>query len=241
MSEVVTLSIFKYKQLKDQLWAFGMMQFAHRDLTKEKECSFYKLMGSGKENFNPLPDWSVYALLQVWDDAPAATKFFNSSKLFQRYRKHSSEVLVLHLHPIQSHGKWNGQMPFQIHKKKNEKAMIAAITRASIKKSKLRTFWKYVPRSQEPLHRANGLIYTKGFGEVPITEMATFSIWEKEDDLKNYAYKSREHAEAIKKTRKLNWYKEEMFSRYEIIDMFGSWESAKVPAEMFKPISQIAF
>ncbi len=241
MSQVVTLSIFKYKKLKDKLWAFGMMQFAHDHLSKEYKCSFYKLMGSGKENFNPFPDWSVYSLLQVWDEAPAATEFFTSSRLFQKYREHASEILVLHLNPVQAHGQWNGKMPFQIGPKKKTDAMIAAITRASIKTSKLRTFWKFVPRSQEPLHHANGLIYTKGFGEVPISEMATFSIWEKEEDLKNYAYKSREHAEAIKKTRRLNWYKEEMFSRYEVIDMFGSWEAADIPADHFKPISRIAF
>lgn len=218
-----------------------MMQFAHAELTKEKKCSFYKLMGSGKENFDPLPDWSVYSLLQVWDEAPAATDFFRSSKLFQKYRSHTSEILVLHLHPIQAHGKWNGRMPFQIDKKRKADARIAAITRASIKISRLQTFWKFVPRSQAPLHHANGLIYTKGFGEVPITEMATFSIWEKEEDLKNFAYKSREHAEAIKKTRKLDWYKEEMFSRYEVIDMFGSWEAADIPDDHFEPLSQIAF
>lgn len=241
MSQVVTLSIFKYSNWLNKFWAFGMMQFAHKHLVKEKKCSFYKLMGSGKENFNPSPDWSVYSLLQVWDEPPAATNFFRYSELFQKYQFHAREILVLHLHPIQARGKWNAKMPFQIDKKKNEKAMIAAITRASIKKSKLRTFWKFVPRSQEPLHHAKGLIYTKGFGEVPITEMATFSIWEKEEDLKNYAYKSRKHAEAIRKTRKLDWYKEEMFSRYEIIDMFGSWETADIPADNFKPISQIAF
>ena len=241
MNQVVTLSIFKYDSFFSKVWAFGMMQFAHPHLKKEKHCSFYKLMGSGKANFNPMPDWSVYSLLQVWENPQAATRFFQSSDLFQQYQQKADEIAVLHLNPIKAHGKWNGQLPFKTQQKQTTQPMIAAITRASIKKSMLRTFWKYVPESQKPLQDAKGLIYTKGFGEVPITEMATFSIWEEEGDLMNYAYKSREHAEAIKKTRKLSWYKEEMFSRYEIINMFGSWEAADIPADHFRSISRIAF
>ena len=241
MNQVVTLSIFKYNSLPTKIWAFGMMQFAHADLKKQKHCSFYKLMGSGKANFNPMPDWSVYSLLQVWESQQAATRFFQSSDLFHQYRIKASEIAVLHLNPIKAHGQWNGQLPFKTQQKQTTQPMIAAITRASIKKSMLRTFWKYVPESQKPLQDAKGLIYTIGFGEVPITEMATFSIWEEEGDLMNYAYKSREHAEAIKKTRKLSWYKEEMFSRYEIINMFGSWEAADIPADHFRSISRIAF
>ena len=241
MNQVVTLSIFRYDNFSSKVWAFGMMQFAHAHLKKEKHCSFYKLMGSGKANFNPMPDWSVYSLLQVWENPEAATRFFQSSNLFQQYQQKADEITVLHLNPIKAHGQWNGQLPFETHQKQTNNPMVAAITRASIKKSMLRTFWKYVPESQKPLQDAKGLIYTKGFGEVPITEMATFSIWEKEEDLMNYAYKSREHAKAIQKTRKLDWYKEEMFSRYEILGLYGNWQAAALPSDYFQPISQIKF
>ena len=241
MSQLVTLSIFKYNNLTSKVWAFGMMQFAHAYLKKEKDCSFYKLMGSGKANFDPMPDWSVYSLLQVWENPEAATRFFQSSRLFHQYQQKADEIAVLHLNPIKVHGKWNDKIPFKTHEKQTDNSMVAAITRASIKKSMLRTFWKYVPESQKPLHEANGLIYTKGFGEVPVTEMATFSIWEKEDDLMNYAYRSREHAVAIKKTRKLDWYKEEMFSRYEIMRLYGSWQVADLPQDSFQSLSQIRF
>jgi len=241
MNQVVTLSIFKYNSWSSKIWAFGMMQFAHAYLRKEQECSFYKLMGSGKANFNPMPDWSVYSLLQVWEDPGAATRFFQSSVLFQKYQQKASEIIVLHLNPVKAYGQWNGQLPFQTHQKQTQNPMIAAITRASIKKSMLRSFWKYVPESQKPLHEAKGLIYTKGFGEVPITEMATFSIWKKKEDLMDFAYKSREHAKAIQKTRKLNWYKEEMFSRYEILGLYGSWQAAALSTEDLRALSQIAF
>ena len=70
----------------------------------------------------------------------------------------------------------------QINSEKNDNSgEVAIITRASIKTSELRRFWKYVPQTQQAIERAEGLIYTKGFGEFPIWEMATLSLWENMD------------------------------------------------------------
>jgi hypothetical protein len=67
------------------------------------------------------------------------------------------------------------------------------------------------------------LIYTKGIGEAPLVQMATFSIWESLDALKNFAYTSPEHKEAIRKTRQIDWYKEEMFARFQPYQSTGVW------------------
>lgn len=223
MKQVTTLSIFKYSKLTSKIWAFGMMQFAHSALQKADGCSFYKLLGSGKENFNPFPDWSVYALLQVWESEEQAENFINQSTLFKKYAKHSEFQQILYLKNIQARGEWSGKNPFESTKLNEiEPGKLAVITRASIKFSKLRTFWKFVPISQKPLLNAKGLLYTKGFGEVPFTEMATFSIWNSTEDLNAFAYQSREHVEAIKKTRKIDWYTEELFSRFVIYKSEGN-------------------
>ncbi len=221
MSQLVTLSIFKYSTFSSKLWAFGMMQFAHTRLRKAKNCTFYKLLGSGKDGFNPFPDWSVYGVLQVWENEESASHFIHHSKLFKKYFKHSNKHSILYMKSIQAKGKWSGVNPFQKHEVDSEDQKIAVITRASIKWSKLFTFWKFVPESQKPLSNAKGLVYTKGFGEVPFKEMATFSIWETKDDLFKFAYQSKEHIEAIQKTRSINWYSEEMFSRFAIIKIVG--------------------
>lgn len=223
MEQITTLSIFNYNTLSAKIWAFGMMQFAHSALQKADGCSFYKLLGSGKENFNPFPDWSVYALLQVWDSEKKAEQFINESRLFKSYFKHSASHQILYLHSLQARGEWSGQNPFTSNKQlKNTSGKLAVITRASIKLNKLRQFWKFVPTSQQPLVNAKGLLYTKGFGEVPFVEMATFSIWNSTEDLNAFAYQSREHIEAIKKTRKINWYKEELFSRFVLYKSEGN-------------------
>jgi hypothetical protein len=90
--------------------------------------------------------------------------------------------------------------------------------------NKLAKFWKYVPVSQRPIQAGcPGLIYTKGIGEAPLVQMATFSIWENAAALKNFAYNSVEHREAIKKTHQINWYKEEMFTRFQPYRSIGNW------------------
>ncbi|GGE17368.1 DUF3291 domain-containing protein [Psychroflexus salis] len=222
MNQITTLSIFKYQSLSSKIWAFGMMQFAHSALQKTKGCEFYKLLGSGKDNFNPFPDWSVYALLQTWQSEADAQKYITESKLFKKYFAHAEQHQILYLNSIQARGEWSGKNPFvPVDSNYEVTGKLAVITRASIKLSKLRTFWKFVPTSQKPLLKAKGLIYTKGFGEVPFTEMATFSIWNSKEDLHEFAYRSKEHVAAIKKTRKIDWYKEELFSRFEIYKSEG--------------------
>jgi hypothetical protein len=78
-------------------------------------------------------------------------------------------------------------------------------------------FWKYVPTSEEGLDGNEGLIYTKGVGEVPIIQMATFSLW-KDFESVNSSPINKQHKEAIKKTREYEWYSEELFSRFQPIN-----------------------
>jgi quinol monooxygenase YgiN len=201
-----------------------MMQFAHKPLSKEKGLLHYKLMGSGKDGFDPFADWSVYALLQVWESEDAATLFFNSSSLYERYVQKTAQQWTLFLRSIKAKGTWAGIQPFVPSNEINEaNPYIAVITRATIKPKMLRTFWKSVPASQAPLKDNKGLLFTKGIGEVPFLQMATFSLWKDKESLMDFAYKSRAHAKAISKTRSLDWYSEELFSRFEPYKTKGSW------------------
>lgn len=223
MSQVTTLAILRYDRLPQKIWAFGMMQFAHAHLRRVSGCSFYKLMGSGKDGFDPRPDWSTYALLQVWDSETHAEAFFATSSLVAGYRKKTSELGVFYLKGLKAHGAWSGGNPFKPHPEPDpENTKVLVITRATIKKRFLRKFWSYVPASQRPLKQAKGLLYTKGVGEWPVVQMATVSLWESEGHLKDFAYKSEEHRKAIAYTRELGWYKEELFSRFQPYRFEGS-------------------
>ena len=58
--------------------------------------------------------------------------------------------------------------------------------------------------------------FYKGIGELPFLAQATFSVWKNLDSVMNFAYKSKDHSDIIKKTRKRNWYSEDMFTRFII-------------------------
>jgi hypothetical protein len=46
--------------------------------------------------------------------------------------------------------------------------------------------------------------------------------------MKDYAYKSFDHADVIKLTREREWYKDELFARFEIVDSWGTLNGVSV-------------
>ncbi len=202
------------------------MQFAHKALNALRGQIFYKLMGSGRgAGFNPFPDWSVYALLQVWDSEADADAFFTNAELIRHYRAHTEQMWTVYMKNILARGAWSGGNPFTPAEDLDpSNRRIAVITRATIKWHKLIPFWRYVPRSQQSLQDNPGLLFTKGIGEAPVVQMATFSIWKDLESLNAFAYQSRPHIGAIQRTRDLKWYKEELFSRFQPYRYEGEWE-----------------
>ncbi len=228
--QITTLTFFKYSNFKEKVWAFMMMQFAHSPLKKTKGLQFYKLLGSGKENFDPRPDWSVYGLLQVWESENDAMSFFESSSLFERYTSHSERHLTFYMKNIKAHGRWSKQNPFESSENLDpENEYISVITRATIKLGMLKKFWDYVPTSQLDLVDNPNLLFTAGVGERPVTQMATFSLWDSANALKKFAYRSQNHRQAVQQTQALQWYKEEMFTRFQPYKITGSWEGFEIP------------
>ena len=198
------------------------MNRAHRYMQNIPGLQFYKLMGSGKgKGFNPFPDWSTYALLTVWDERAFAQSFCQSSEVINLYKTKAQQVVEYYLSSIKSHGLWSGTNPFHATEIKiDENKSIAVITRATIKMSMLYKFWRYVPTASRAIDNQADLLYTKGIGEVPIIQMATFSEWKNMQAIKDYAYNSAAHRTAIDMTRKLDWYKEELFARFVVDDKF---------------------
>ncbi len=199
------------------------MGLAHRSLGKAPGQTFYKLMGSGRgTSFNVLPDWSTYVLLQVWDNEENAEAFLSASEIMQEYRLRTCEVWTAYLRSTSVHGSWGGKNPFPIA----EAAAVPGplvLTRAAIRWHKVLSFWRFVPRSQQDLKGNEGLLFTKGVGEVPVVQMATISLWKDMQSLKKFAYESEGHREAIRRTSVLRWYKEELFARFKPYKSVGIW------------------
>ncbi len=79
-------------------------------------------------------------------------------------------------------------------------------------------FWNSVPKASNAIKNAKGVLWFKGIGELPFIQQATFSIWENLESVTNFAYKDLNHSEIVKKTKKRKWYKEDLSSRFVIID-----------------------
>jgi hypothetical protein len=102
---------------------------------------------------------------------------------------------------------------------------VAVLTRARIKWSQALRFWWNVPGASRHLDQLPDLMYRKGVGELPLVEQATLSVWRNAEALDAFAYRSREHAPMVRKTREYGWYSEEMFLRMKVLTR---WESRPI-------------
>ena len=180
---------------------------------------FARLLGTGAgAGFSLFPDFSTYAVLLVWESQADADDFRNNSSFLGRYHGKCDQIRVLTLSNTHSHGKWAGQNPFAIGNKSGfKKNTIAVITRATLRWSRLLSFWKAVPKASKAIEKAKGVLYYKGIGEWPFIQQATISLWQSQEDVMQFAYRSQAHASIVKTTRKKRWYKEDLFARFYLI------------------------
>lgn len=230
MPRITTISLYHFQGFRDILWALKQNKVAREPLEAVPGLLFYKLMGSGAAGYSVFPDWNVYAILQVWESEAAADDYFGTHPLALEYTSRAKFHLNLFLNLVKVKGAWDGENPFgepsaevKIESKETSESPMAVLTRATIKKRHFFRFWKYVPYSQKPLNKASGLLFHKGIGEVPLIQMATFSIWEDAAAMKRFAYGTQNHQGAIQRTRKHDWYREELFARFTPVKSLGSW------------------
>jgi len=222
----VVLTIQKYKK-RYIFFALLSMALFRLPLFFNKKISFYKLMGSGKNgSFDKNPDWQQWVILTAFKNDIQPENFDEKNLTCQLYGSFINKWFKLFciqttnifLTPLEGHGKWDGKVPFE-YKEKNylHEGKIAVLTRATINLFKLKVFWSNVSSVAGKILQAEGLIQSIGIGEVPFIKQATFSIWENKELMKQFAYTMKEHTNVIIKTRKENWYKEEMFVRFALI------------------------
>jgi hypothetical protein len=224
MSQFTTCSFFRVENLSNKWWAFKQMQLGHFALKNTKGLNFYKILGSGAKNgFSAVPNFSAYVLLCVWESDEDAKLFFKSHPFYLEYQKRSIETLTAHLNSAESHGFWDGVQPFVKNATLEMNKPVVVLTRARIRFNKLWSFWTKVGSVSQSLENYDGLILSLGVGEWPLIQQATISIWRSQAEMLDYAYKNQKHKEVVILTRKLKWYKEELFARFVPFHFEGSW------------------
>ena len=210
-----------------------MAMALHRlPLWLNKNISFYKLMGCGKNGtFDKHPDWQQWGILAVHNNINEIENLNSSSINYNLYGSvlnkwmqiFNCETWTILLDPIEGHGKWDGKEPFgSLAKQTNYNGLIATLTRATIRLGKLKAFWQNVAAAANEMAAAKGFITSVGIGEMPYIKQATFSIWESKDAMKAFAYQMHQHTAIIQKTRKEKWYSEDMFVRFKPLKTFGT-------------------
>ena len=193
----------------------------HRQaLERTPGLRFFKLLGTGKGiGFSAVPDLTTWAMLGVWDSAAAWERFQEGSDVMRRYERHASLLRHLLLDPLSSRGRWSGRSPFEtssdVPVPSGER--VAVLTRATIRASRLRAFWKAVPGVDAELRGNSELLESVGFGEVPWVRQGTLSVWTDSEAFTRFAYRSPRHLEAMRRTRTEGWYAEELFARFRVI------------------------
>ncbi|MFM6976434.1 MAG: DUF3291 domain-containing protein [Sphingobacteriaceae bacterium] len=219
---IVSLTLIRYRKIAIPLALLAMA--IHRiPLILRKNCSFWKLMGCGKNgSFDLNPDWQQWGLLAAWETENDFEKFYQHSFIGKWWRFFSQEQWTILCEPLSSHGEWNGKAPFgHPDVDQNYQGPVAVLTRAEIRLSKLKAFWANVGHVSQMMAKAPGYQYSVGIGEAPFYLQATFSVWDDLDKVKAFAYQSAEHASVIRKTRKEDWYKEELFARFKPLKTLG--------------------
>jgi hypothetical protein len=229
MSQITTCTFFKIEGLTHKWWAFKQMQIGIRALNRVKGLSFYKLLGSGgKKGFSAVPNFGTYVLLCVWDSEENALEFMTSNAFYLSYAQKSTENFSIYLKSAEVHGKWEGTQPFKPAEKLELDKPVLVLTRATIRFSKLISFWRRVGKVSQSLDNYNGLSFSIGVGEWPLIQQATLSLWKTQAEMLDYAYTNPKHKEVVLLTRKLKWYKEEMFARFVPYKIEGTWNESPV-------------
>ncbi|HBK84180.1 MAG TPA: DUF3291 domain-containing protein [Flavobacterium sp.] len=228
MIQITTCSFFKLDGFANKFWALSQMQFVHQKLKKTKGLVFYKLLGSGAANgFSSKPNFGTYVLMCVWESENDAQTFFEHHPFYKKYKFNCKETLTVFARLAEAHGKWDTKQPFISTISLTTNNPIMVLTRATIKLTKLISFWKRVANVSKSLDEHSGLVLSIGVGEWPLVQQATISIWKTQSEMMQYAYKNKKHQEVIKLTRTLKWYKEELFARFYPYKFVGSWNGKK--------------
>jgi hypothetical protein len=197
-------------------FAFLQMAVGRRIARNIPGVSFAKLMGTGTgKTFTPTDaDLQQWAILFVANDVEVV----DQSRFIRGWKNRSINIDKYLLQPISSHGKWSKREPFEISGNKHGGGPVVAITRARLKWSQAMRFWKSIPPVVLDLHQSPGLIFSIGIGEAPIGLQGTFSLWESAAALRDFAYKNAPHRAVIEDTKKFDWYSEELFARFDLVN-----------------------
>jgi heme-degrading monooxygenase HmoA len=219
----VRLDITRVK-IRHILIAFSLMARQRLSMRKLPGLTFYKLMGTGSGKTFTVRDADLnhWCVLSVWETQEDSLAYL-TSKPARQWRKIALTEANIELEPLSAKGTWAKKSPFGNPVPEKWDGLTAALTRASIKPRWWREFWRSVPPVSADLNSTAGLITSLGIGEAPIGLQGTFSIWETNESITAFSSKQKPHAAVIARTHETGWYSEELFARFKVTKLSGTF------------------
>ncbi len=231
---VITLDVWRLPRARAPL-ALWRMARDRSPLRSAAGVRFAKLLGTGSDQgFGPADaDLTRWAALVCWD-GPA-----RRNPVADRWDRIAEASCRLELRVLSSRGRWAGEDPFAPAAGSGPAAQmgglagqvgglagqlggpVVALTRARLRPSRAVRFWRAVPAVATAVAGAPGLITTFGVGEAPLGWQGTVSVWATPKDLVAFAYRGEIHRRVMERTPAENWYAEELFARFELLDVAG--------------------
>ena len=197
----------------------------HRRLLRSAPApAFAKLLGTGDGRTFTVRDadprhWGVLA---TWRSAADAVAFEHGA-VARSWNRIAEERLRVTMRPLSSRGEWSRRRPFGDPVARPYAGPVAAVTRARIKARRAVQFWRSVPPVSADLLRCDGLRLAVGIGEAPVGLQGTFSLWDSPEALTEFAHRRSPHVAVVRRTAELGWYAEELFARFAVLDVDGTF------------------
>jgi spheroidene monooxygenase len=234
--QVTTLSVFRFQGFWDAFWAFRQMGLAPRALRRMPELTWCKVLGSGRgAGFDLAPNLAVYAILATWPSREVAERAVREAPVYGRWRDRSVEDWTVFMEATRAHGTWGGAAPFEAEARGDAPRPVGVLTRAQIRFARLLPFWRSVPAVSDATVGRVNLRFGIGIGEWPLWELATFSIWDSDEAIQEFAYRAGRHRETMALAKRDRWFAEDLFARFRVLGSEGRWADGDPLAALSEP------
>lgn len=85
-----------------------------------------------------------------------------------------------------------------------------------------------MPPVSGDLREVDGLRLAVGIGEAPVGLQGTFSLWSSNAALTDFAHRRSPHVEVMRRTHEVQWYAEELFARFAVVDVQGTFRGEPI-------------
>lgn len=221
MNRIATFHLLRWRGSSPM---FSALAFDRARYRGARGLQFLRVLGTGS-GASTAPSLQVgrTALFAMFDDEPCADEFT------ARVRARSGVVESWHvkLRSAGGHGSWRGH---EIPKLLAEGQLspsggpLAMITRADVRAKSWLAFSRDARIVDSELHACEGLLAVVGIGEAPILRLGTFSLWRDAAAMAEFARRRPEHSRVVARTRREQWYGEEMFARFVPYGAQGTWD-----------------